>query len=936
MQMKKTSILFAFFFLFVCSLNGQTWNELFLKADSLFVSKQYDEALQYAKQAADYAKEKEGTKSKPYANSMNLLGNIYYAKGEYYKAIFYFGSEKEAKKAAYGVDSPNYARALNNLSVVLVRLGQNRDAEPILRESLELKIRTFGENDTSVAFSANNLGVVCFNLSKYNEAEKYYLLALKIRKQHKADNPVSYAQTLYNLGSLYKVLGNYTNALKYLTEAVDIFKKELGNNDNKTLNAKSELGMTYLSAGHPEKAKDLLEEYKDNIKKIKGSEHPDYYYSLYSIAMYYWSNKQYAEAEKLLLNILNNVEEKIGNGHPLYASCLNSLGLIYWQTGKLQKAEKYLTNSEKIRRFVYGEHHFEYATALHNLAAVQKALGKYDISDKNYKKAFNLYVEQIKKVFPGLSELEKAKFYNKLLERFNLYNLYVLDRMKEKPELIADMYYFRQLTKGRLLDVSRKIRKEILSSNNPELISKYKVWSSLREKVSKLYLDTERGRQRSKDNIDSVEAKINNLEKYLSEHSLAFKQVGQKRFYHWQDVQKQLADDEAAVEIIRVNIFDNKWLDSAYYAILIIKKETRNYPELVLLRNGYSLEKYYINNYLNSMQFQIDDPYSYAAFWEKIEDKISGKTTVYVSPDGIYNKINLATLQGPDGSYVIDRYNIVLVSKTSDIANRTTKRVEIRTASVFGNPKYALNKEDIMSFAMAEKQFSVLSRIEMESANRLIPPLPGSEVEINNIKKLFEEHNWRVSTYLGNEADEYNFKRITSAGVLHLATHGYFLPSPDIDKNKISLGIDIEKPLRDAMLRSGLLFAGASNSLFSDAFKSIEGENGVLTAYEASSLLFDNVNLLVLSACETGLGDIKNGEGVYGLQRAFQVAGTGNLIMSLWKVSDYATQILMTSFYSYFLEGNSVSQSLRQAQLDLKSQFEHPYYWGGFIYVKNN
>ncbi len=923
-------------FVFFGNLSGQTWNDLFLKADSLFVNKQYDEALIYAKKAADYAKDKEGTKSKPYANSMNLLGNIYYSKGEYYKAIFYFSAEKDAKKAAYGIDSPNYARALNNLSAVLVRLGQNRDAEPIMREALKLKISTVGENDTSVAYSANNLGVVCFNLGKYNEAEKYYLLALKIRKKYRNINPVNYAQTLYNLGSLYKILGNFTNAVKYLSEAVDTFKKVSGENDKKTLKAKSELGMTYLAAGQPAKAKKLLDEYKDNIKRVKGNEHPDYYSSLYSIAMYYWSNEQFSKAEDLLSEILKNVEERIGNGHPLYASCLNSLGLIAWQTGKLNEAEIYLSKSEKIRRLVYGEHHFEYATALHNLAAVQKALGKYEISDKNYKKAFNLYVEQIKNVFPGLSELEKAKFYNKILERFNLYNLYVLDRMKEKPELIADMYYFRQLTKGRLLDATRKIRKEILESNNPELISRYKTWAHLKEKVSKLYLKTERARKRSKDNIDSLKAEINDLEKYLSENSFAFLNSEKKKSYDWLDVQKHLDDNEVAVEIIRVNIFDNKWLDSAYYAVLIIKKETKNHPDLVLLKNGHSLENYYINNYLNSIQFQIDDPYSYKAFWEKIEQKIKGKTTVYMSQDGIYNKINPAAMRRPDGSFIVDSYNIVLVSKTSDIANRTKGTTDLNTASVFGNPKYTLNKSDITSSTTLENKYPVLSPEEIQMANQQIPQLPGSETEINNLVKLLKQHNWRVSVYLGNEADEYNFKHISSAGVLHVATHGYFLPSPETNKNKMFFGIDVEKPLQDAMMRSGLLFAGASNSLFSDAFKTFESENGVLTAYEASSLLFDNVNLLVLSACETGLGDIKNGEGVYGLQRAFQIAGTDNLIMSLWKVSDYATQILMNHFYSYLLNGNNISQSLRKAQLDVKAQFEHPYFWGGFIYVQNN
>jgi CHAT domain-containing protein/tetratricopeptide (TPR) repeat protein len=917
---------------------SQTWNGIITKADSLFELKQFDTALEYAKKAAAYAEKKEGKKSKPYANSVNLIGNIYFAKGQYYKAVYYFTLEKDAKKAAYGIDSPNYAKALNNLSSVLSQLGRNREAEPILREALELKIRTLGENDTSVANSAHNLGAVCFNLGKYNDAEQYYRLALKIRKEYEKQNPLRYALTLSNLGSLYKVLGNYSKAEEYLMRAYEIFSKQLGQDDSRTLKALSELAMTYLATGKIAKAKYLLEEHNSIIKEIKGENHPDYYSSMYNIAMYYWSAEQYSKAMELLEKIMKGVGEKMGNGHPLYASCLNSIGLIYWQTGDLKKAEEYLSMSEKLRKLVYGEQHFEYATAVHNLAAIQNMLGKYDVSDKNYRKAVNLYIDQINNVFPGLSESEKVKFYAKLQERFEIYNLYVLERREEKPELIADMYQFRQVTKGILLDASQKIKKEILNGNNPELISKYNKWRHLKEKLSQLYMQTKSEQEKSGKKPEEIVEQINQLEKYLSEHSKAFSNEKKSNNNHnisWRDVQNKLKSDEAAVEIIRVNMFDKKWLDSSFYAVLIITKETRNQPDLVLLDNGYYLEHYYINNYLNSIRFQIDDNYSYPIFWEAIEKKIAGKKTVYLSQDGIYNKINVATLLKPNGRYVIDDLNVIIVDKTSDILRANRQNRLHKLATLFGNPKYAMTKEELDAFTTIDAKYPILSQEEIENSVKEIQELPGTKKEIEEIARMLKNNNWKVKTYQGINADESNFKQINTTGVLHLATHGFFMPSPDTNKNKMLFGIDVEKPVMEPMMRSGLLFAGATNTLFSDAFKSIEMENGILTAYEASSLMFDDVDLLVLSACETGLGEIKNGEGVYGLQRAFQIAGVKNIIMSLWKVNDRTTRRLMTLFYSYLLKGNSISNSLRKAQLELKGIYDNPYFWGGFIVVGN-
>jgi len=217
------------------------------------------------------------------------------------------------------------------------------------------------------------------------------------------------------------------------------------------------------------------------------------------------------------------------------------------------------------------------------------------------------------------------------------------------------------------------------------------------------------------------------------------------------------------------------------------------------------------------------------------------------------------------------------------------------------------------------------------SGLRNIDPLPGTRVEVKEISELLLQYNWSAEVKLARDAREQYVKAVQSPKVLHIATHGFFLEG-STTKRKKRLGIDAEQSYRNPLLRSGLLLAGVSAPIAEN--EEFQGnEDGILTAYEASDLNLDKTELVVLSACETGLGEIVAGEGVYGLQRAFQVAGARSLIISLWAVSDEATQTLMTSFYQYWLshptEGKQAA--FHKAQQAVRKKYPAPYYWGAFL-----
>ncbi|HET9053715.1 MAG TPA: CHAT domain-containing protein, partial [Cyclobacteriaceae bacterium] len=318
------------------------------------------------------------------------------------------------------------------------------------------------------------------------------------------------------------------------------------------------------------------------------------------------------------------------------------------------------------------------------------------------------------------------------------------------------------------------------------------------------------------------------------------------------------------------------------------------------------LEKKYAKFYRNAVQQRVTDDYSYEQYWSKIEKEVTGKKLLYISPDGVYNQMNLNTLKRPAEDYVINRYDLVIIGNSKDLialkARKTT--VPKKNAFLLGFPEYGTTE---------------------------VAALPGTKVEIDGISKILKASGYQVSQVMAKDATEKNVKAMKSPTLVHIATHGYFLQDAGDAEGSV-FGVNAESASRNPLLRSGLILAGAGKSITGTGGSDItSNDNGVLTAYEAMNLNLQGTNLVILSACETGLGDIKSGEGVYGLQRAFQVAGAEALIMSLWKVDDAATQLLMTNFYNNWIKLGNKQKAFKQAQLQLMAKYKDPYYWGAFV-----
>jgi CHAT domain-containing protein len=278
---------------------------------------------------------------------------------------------------------------------------------------------------------------------------------------------------------------------------------------------------------------------------------------------------------------------------------------------------------------------------------------------------------------------------------------------------------------------------------------------------------------------------------------------------------------------------------------------------------------------------------------------------VFISPDGVFNQINLNTLKDKSGVYVLNKYDIVIVGNSKDILGiKGRSAVAKREAFLLGFPDYGGSN---------------------------VPALPGTKTELDAVAKLLKTGGYTTKQYMERGASESIMKSVKAPGLLHIATHGYFLADADLNENG-AVGISLENAQANPLLRSGLLLAGAAPTMSGEASVNLSSnDNGVLTAYEAMNLDLNGTDLIILSACETGLGDVKAGEGVYGLQRAFLVAGANALIMSLWKVDDAATQMLMTNFYTNWMKSGNKLKAFKQAQTQLMAKYKEPYYWGAFV-----
>ncbi|MDX1629545.1 MAG: CHAT domain-containing tetratricopeptide repeat protein, partial [Fulvivirga sp.] len=839
------------------------------------------------------------------ARTMVDLGEFAYAKGHYKKAGTLFRTAKLRYETNNLTKTPEYYKLLANMGLLYSTMGRYSKAETYTIDALVRRRARFGPDHPSYGASLNNLAVLQKETGKYNESEQNIKEAVEVLRKSEDTRGMPLAIALNNQAMLYQEMGRYEQAEEILQESIDIaeeFQGEKSGNHQKFL---TNMALLEQERGNYDKAEELFNELITLKKRRLGTNSPDYAHMLSNLAALYVDMGKYDQVEEKLQEAMKIYEKKYGNDHRLYAKAISDLGNFYRFEGKYEEARPLLVNAKSIREKQLGEEHPEYVQSLEDLAILHWKTGEIDKAELLYHEALAKSLAFIHSYFPPMSEAEKTKYWDKLRPRFERFYAFTINLGHAHSQLLGEMYDYHIATKGLLLQSTNKIKQKILQSDDQNLIDQYLQWLDQKEMLAAYYTYSKEELDEQDVNLDSLERAANENEKALSAKSSLFNEGYKLKQIHYRQVRDALRPGEAAVEIVRVRKFDNLLTNQVHYAALVLKPEYDK-PKLTLIDNGNELEKKYFKYYNNAIHQRMADNYSYDQYWAPMSAVLAGSSTLHLSVDGIYNQVNPNTFLTPSGSYVIDQYNISFVENTKELVQQEKQSTVAKTAYLIGSPDFG---------------------------GSAVTPLPGTKEEIQNISQVLAGNGYNLYKKTDLEATEKALKSVQSPKVLHIATHGYFLEDHQLSKGKV-FGVSSESARDNPLLRSGLLLAGAAKVLDEERSAAMESsDNGILTAYEAMNLSLGSTDLVVLSACETGVGDVKAGEGVYGLQRAFLSAGADALIMSLWKVDDAATQALMTKFYRNWLKLGDKEKAFKKAQVELKSQYKEPYYWGAFVLI---
>ncbi len=796
-------------------------------------------------------------------------------------------------------------KTIANIAIVINSQGRIQLSQDFVDETTRYFQENIGEKSIALASLYNNHAVIAQSQGKYLEAEDYLNRSERIIELNNKNGSLAHAIITSNRALLYNEIGQFEEALSAIRKASEMASGSIREKGRDNVSFRINEGLIEYSSGNYERSEQIFKEVLELKRKRMAKNQTDYANVENYLAGVLMESGKPEQVVEYLTDALRIFEKKYGTSHPAYIKTKHNLGRYKIYSGDFPGAEAILQEVSQSYLQFFGENHPDYLGSLEDLAVVSWKQDLYSTATQQFKQVITTNLDLVEKYFGAMSEYEKTQYWAKVRPSILKFYAYAIDRGDEAPELLSEMYNIHLKTKGILLSASTKVREQILKSNDEELKATYAEWVEAKESLILYYTFSKEQLTRQKIDLESIESKANELEKKLTRMSTAFAQSNKLPTTTLSDVKSALGAKDAAVEIIGYQVFDKSFLPDKNYAFLIADKSS-THPKLVVIEKGQDLDQKYAKAYRNMVQLKANDQITYTKFWKPVDERLAGVENLHLSLDGIYYQVNIGALKRPDDTYVSDALNLHLYSSTRDLVKKSNSSVSSKKADFFGYPDYG--------------------------PKGLLDALPGTRDEIAAISTISKSKGFVTNTFLQQEASEENFKKISSPSLLHIATHGFFLQESQSTGEKV-FGVEVNQAKDNPLLRSGLMLANAEQTMevATQGVEASSANNGVLTSYEVITLDLKDTDLVVLSACETGLGEIKSGEGVYGLQRAFQVAGAESVVMSLWKVSDDATKQLMTSFYQEWMGGKQKEEAFFAAQRALRKNYPDPYYWGAFI-----
>lgn len=935
------------------------------------------------------------------------VGLKHFLEGDFEKAYQYYWPALLLSRETYSANSIISIDQLQLVVELFEAQGKWVVAEEMLIATLGHCKKVYGKKHPKTIETMAHLGYLNTVMAKFDVAQGYFDEANKLLESGNIRYTMTNAWSLIYQSNFYLTKGNFTVAESLNKQALKILDQEIDSYHPANVFAYSIEARVYVAMNDLREAGVKLAELISYQKKHLGESHPFIATSLLMLAdllimsdnmneslpvleaseKIIWetlkeehvsysnllilkaksvADSDNNQAEKYFKEAIATVEKRYGKNHHYLARAQSAYAAFLYENNQLKDALAAEKRALEIRTSLFDFYHPDYTASIFSLAKIQLKAKNINEAGNYLKKGAENYVIQYNKYFSFLSEYEKGQFYARTNEFFDLYYHFALfESPKDQRQYwINDALNYRLLTKALLFQSVKDLKEAVYKLNDPQLNEAYAIWIKTKESLSKLNKFDQRFTSQGSLQKDSLVELANELEKKIS-LKVAISKNAQKESSQltWQALASKLADDEMAIEMIRLRDFDlerGSFSDSIRYVALALNNRMTSGPREVLLMNGNELEDKFLAAYRKMIKFKLTDKRSYGIYIQPILEQLGGqmREEVYFSPDGVYNQINLNTLYDTESEkYFIDEYHVHILSSLRDLIDEKELNPQAsnsKSAFIFyGYPVYehhpikgSSEKPKVLSTGGggSQERGSHFEIKNMISRGAEIIMLPGTLEEVNAASDIVDDYvDHEVIT--GVEATEESIKKLESPGLLHIATHGFFLSGSEIESKPVISEdyseIVISNASINPLFNSGLMLTGAAHAydslVITKEFNAIqEGnsyEDGIMTSYEAMNIDLQSTRLVILSACETGLGKVKSGEGVYGLQRAFQTAGAESVVISLWKVSDEATKELMTLFYKNYVSGMDARTAFTKAQQDMRSTFKDPYYWGAFVFV---
>lgn len=876
---------------------------------------------QLLKESIEYHTSASGYESKERIAALDRLISFYSTQGDFQKAHDNTYLKLLLYEGMFGKDHKETIWVLGDYLHYSKKLGMFWDiTEDGEERYLPLVAEYWGSESLTYADAVAMMAEAYYQQGNYSKAESYYLMAMpKISQQI----DINYIYGLIRMTQIYHALGRKQEREQYF----DLLLKTLDAFESANVVDKAAVNMvaanTLMKQKRYDKAEELLNKSLQSMIDHKETKHTIYSGIINNLGHIALNRKKPEEALKYYRNYRN--QENL-YGRLLTYSHYENTGKAFMQLLQFDSAHFYFKTANSIYLKDNSTITSNYYELTKHSAMSEWALGNRQVAMNML--GFGNYnsLRSINKEFFQLSEMERKQFWEQNQPAFQLYQRLVTEHAKENPAITGDSYNLQLQTKGLLLNTSDFIQRAILKSTDQSLKSDFREWINLKKQLARYANFSQEQLARDSVDLEKVETLANQLEKSISQRSSAFADAS--AVPDWKEIKASLKANEAAIEIIRTRDLDASFslTDDPFYFGLVVRADAE-FPKLVSFQNPSDMEGVGLKYYRNAIQYKLNDAQSYDRYWAPLEKSLEGISKIYFSADGVYNLINLNTLKDPESqTYVLDRYNIHLVTNTRDLLQAASTTKPSKNAVLAGFPTYDFNPStysQVTSGLTNASKRSVYANTSEWLSGAEISVLPGTQNEVTELNRLLTKQGWITALHVGGQATEETIRAIQNPRVLHIATHGFFIANEE--------NFTEESTASDPMLRSGLLLAGVTN--FANANPKPQTEDGILTAFETTTMELDGTELVVLSACETGLGEVQNGEGVYGLQRGLKSAGAKSILMSLWKVDDQTTLDLMLLFYQNWIGGDSKPIAFQKAQKAVRTNHPEPYYWGAFQLV---